>query len=82
MRLLWLPKISAHHLSRAGLAGVFVAAAVVVFAAALVVRVLIAPLSLGPFTGQLRTSLAQAVRCLRAIKPLDFPGSDGIESIS
>jgi hypothetical protein len=35
--------------------------AVVVFAAALVVRVLIAPISLGPFTGQLRTSLAQAL---------------------
>ena len=33
----------------------------VVFAAALVVRVLIAPISLGPFTGQLRTSLAQAL---------------------
>jgi hypothetical protein len=61
MRPLRLPKISARHLGRAGLFGVFVAAAVVVFAAALVVRVLIAPISLGPFTGQLRASLAQAL---------------------
>jgi hypothetical protein len=54
-------KISAHHLSRAGLFGIAVVAAMVVFAVALVVRLLIAPISLGPFTGQLRSSLTSAL---------------------
>jgi Protein of unknown function/AsmA-like C-terminal region len=54
-------RISAHHLSRAGLFGIAVVAATVVFAVALIVRLMIGPISLGPFTGQLRSSLAGAL---------------------
>jgi hypothetical protein len=54
-------KITAHHWSRAGLFGIAVVAAVVVFVGALVLRLLVGPISLGPFTGQLRSSLTQAL---------------------
>jgi hypothetical protein len=54
-------RISAHHLSRAGLVGLAAAVAVVVFVAALVLRLYLGPISLGPFTGELRSSLAQAL---------------------
>src|SRR3974390_2294868 len=53
--------ISAHHLGRAGLAGIALATAVVVFALALVVRLLLGPISLGPLSGGLGASLEHAL---------------------
>ncbi len=50
-------KISGSHLGKAGLLGIAVAAAMGVFVLALVARLLIGPVSLGPFSGELRTSL-------------------------
>jgi hypothetical protein len=50
-------KISARHWGRAGLIGIALVAAVVVFAGAFALRILMGPLSLGPFTGELRASL-------------------------
>ena len=61
MRPLKAMRISAHHLSRAGLFGVWATTTIVVFALALIVRLLIAPISVGPFTGGLRSSLAHAL---------------------
>lgn len=50
-------RISARHWGRAGLVGIALLVAAIVFAAALVVRILVGPVSLGPFTGELRASL-------------------------
>ncbi len=50
-------KISAHHLGRVGLLGIALATAAAVFAIALVIRLLIGPISLGPFDSGLRSSL-------------------------
>jgi hypothetical protein len=61
MRPLKAIRISAHHWNRAGLFGVWATTTVVVFALALLVRLLIAPISIGPFTGGLRSSLAHAL---------------------
>lgn len=49
--------ITARHLGRAGLACIAVAAALAAFAVALVVRLYFGPISLGPFSGDLRASL-------------------------
>jgi AsmA-like C-terminal region/Protein of unknown function len=48
-------------LRRAGQIGLAVVAALLLFAAGIVVRVLLGPVSLGPFTGQLRTSMAEVL---------------------
>jgi len=61
MRPLKAFTISAHHLNRAGLFGIAALVAVVVFFAALVLRLFLGPISLGPFTGELRGSLVQAL---------------------
>ncbi len=50
-------KILARHLGKAGLLGIAAAAATAVFALAIVGRLLIGPVSLGPFAGELRSSL-------------------------
>ena len=54
-------KITTRHLGRVGLLGIAFAAASVVFAAALVVRLLFGPISLGPFNNELRGSLDAAL---------------------
>lgn len=52
-------KIFARHLSRAGLVSIGLGVAAVFFAAALVLRLLVGPVSLGPLTEQLRISLGR-----------------------
>lgn len=54
-------KLTARHVGRAGLFGVAVAAALTVFAAAFVIRLFLGPISLGPFAGDLRSSLSRVV---------------------
>src|SRR5215472_13192503 len=61
MRPLKAISISAHHWNRAAYLGVWASTTIVVFALALLVRLLIAPISIGPFTGGLRSSLVHAL---------------------
>jgi hypothetical protein len=53
--------LRAHHFRRAGLAAAIFFAALAFFILGVVIRVLIGPVSLGPFTGNLRTALDQTL---------------------
>ncbi len=54
-------KLKRHHVRRAGLVAAAVAVAVVFFAAGAVARLLLGPISLGPFAGELSEAISGAV---------------------
>ena len=61
MRLPFIQFVKAHHVSHAALALGTVTAAVVFFAAGAVIRLLLGPVSLGPFAGTLEGAIQQAL---------------------
>ena len=61
MRLPFINMIKAHHVSHAALALGTLAAAVVFFAAGAIIRLLLGPVSLGPFAGTLEGAIQQAL---------------------
>ena len=61
LKLPFIQMIRAHHVSHAALALGTVAAAVVFFAAGAVIRLLLGPVSLGPFAGTLDGAIQQAL---------------------
>jgi Protein of unknown function/AsmA-like C-terminal region len=56
-----LVALRAHHFRRAGLTAAVFVAAIAFFVLGVLIRVLIGPVSLGPFTGNLRTALEQTL---------------------
>lgn len=61
LRLRFGKYLRAHHFTRAGLVALGVAAALVFFFVGAAIRLLIGPVSLGPFSGTLSGALAQAL---------------------